>query len=164
MAANGTGPGASVLAIGILALGLIPPATQSPAHPPSASHTADRSTFLVAFELRADRREEFVWPHPSFPRAKYASVLLVVDGMPRVRVGKTGQLQAMTAAHHLKINGRLLEPKDVVRCLPSGRETTCEELVVGLEAGRLRLSLVLPGDAEIDPHQQRAHIPLYERN
>jgi hypothetical protein len=70
----------------------------------------------------------------------------------------------MTAAHHLRINGRLLEPKDVVGCSRSGHESTCEELVVELEAGRLRLSLVLPADAEIDPQQQRAHITLYEKN
>ena len=161
-AARGTARGAGAVAIGILAFGLLCPATQSPNRPSSASHAVDRSAFIVAFELDAARREEFVWPYPSFPRAKYASALLVVDDMPRVRVVSTGQFQTMTAARHLKINGRLPEATDVVGCSPSGRETTCEEIVVKLEAGRLRLSLVIPADLEMDPPQQRAHITLYE--
>jgi hypothetical protein len=121
--------------------------------------------FIAAFELKADRRTDFVWPHPTFAAAGYTRVVLVVDEMPRVRPkGSSGPWAALSAVEHLRINhGRprkreTIDGKSAIRPHADPRET----FVVELDAGRLRLSLLLPDEVEIDAQRQSARITLYE--
>jgi hypothetical protein len=60
-------------------------------------------------ELSADAAADFVWPHESLPPLRYASVLLVVERMPRVSEnGAAGRPRELPPWRHLWINGRLL--------------------------------------------------------
>jgi len=150
--------------IGLLALGLLPTAAQAPDRSALSARVAGHGRFIVAFELRADRREEFVWPHPTFPAASYARVLLVADRMPQPRPGgSAGRDQRLSPSRHLRINGRLREPRTTPGHPPGpSQENAPAEFVVELDAGRLRLSLVLPPGVEIDARHDSAHITLYE--
>lgn len=157
-------PSRGALAMMILTLGLSHAAAQALDRSSLPSQTGEHRRFIVAFALRADRAEEFVWPHRTFPAAKYARVLLVVDEMPRVRAGgSTGRLEALSATEHLRINGRLREPRKAAAQSPAtGSEITQEEFVVELSAGRLRLSLLVPRGVELDAQYESARITLYE--
>jgi hypothetical protein len=127
----------------------------------SVASDPEQRPFIVAFELAIDAREEFVWPHPRFPRAGYARVLLVVDAMPWTRErGSTGPFEKLSAAKHLRINGQLRQPRQA-----QSRDASAaapEEFAVALEDGRLRAALVVPAGREVDASRRRARITLYE--
>lgn len=152
------------LAAGILVLGLSPAGAQPPERQSGSPHQRHERRFIVAFELRADRREEFVWPHPTFPRAPYARVMLAVDEMPRIRSGgPAGQLEALTAAANLRINGRFPKPRPGdAGSRAASQAAASEEFIVELEAGRLHVSLVLPPGVEVDAQHNRVRITVYE--
>jgi hypothetical protein len=142
-------------------LGVVVAASQAPGRLSPAPPPEPERRFIVAFELRADTRQEFVWPHPTFPGAAYDRVLLAIDEMPRVR-SWDGQFEALRASDHLRINGRFPDTTDTGRVPAANQQRRSEEFVVKLDAGRLRVSLVLPPRAEIDPRHRRVHITVYE--
>lgn len=125
----------------------------------AASPPDDRGRFVVAFELKAGVRQEFVWPLETFPPARQPSVLLVVEEMPRVRSGRHAEPEPLSAARHLRINGRLRQPRRA-----SGRAAApaSDEFVVALTEGRLRLSVSIPDGSEPDERYGMARVALYE--
>jgi hypothetical protein len=123
-----------------------------------------RGRFIAALELPADAAADFVWPHESLPPLRHASVLLVVERIPRVSEdGAAGKPRELPPWRLLWINGRLL-PRARIQAparVEKGRAAG-QGLLVRLEAGRIRLRLALPPGARLDTLQRTAAIRLYE--
>jgi len=120
---------------------------------------AERGEFIAALDWSVERSRNFVWPFESLPPAPFASVLLVVDSMPRVLPEKRGNKPSvvLSAQCCLQVNGRSLTKSQRARESQS-------EYRISLERGRLWFSFSLPSGVKLDPRYTLIRIKLYQIN
>ena len=116
----------------------------------------DASRFIVAFELSEQNGFAFNWPFDSMRAAPYQTVVMVVEGMPRVRKGNhgNGESRDLVASRCVRINGRQQKPYRTVN-----RQTF---FLVKLNEGRLRVSLSIPLGFTVDAQPKTVAVKLYQ--
>lgn len=127
---------------------------------PAVTDRKDR--FIAAVDWFVDKNPEFIWPFASMRAAPYESVRMVIEWMPLIVMGrgKDKRPEALVASRHLKINGRLQKPVRIIR--PTSNQPEQQEFLAKLEGGRLRLTLILPPGATLDPEHALVRVKLYE--
>jgi hypothetical protein len=116
---------------------------------------AERDQFIAALEWSVDKQKEYVWPFESMRPARYASVRLVIDQMPRAwpESGSSKGSVSLSASRSLLVNGNKL-PKPQ-------RSGSREDYLVDLVDGRLRFSFVVPPGLKLDNQNSIIRIRLY---
>ena len=138
--------------------------------PPSLSQTAGKergglssmgfeeesNRFIVAFELSEQNGFAFNWPFESMRAAPYETVVMAVEGVPRVRNGRHGQgeFRDLIASRCVRINGRQQKPFRTLN-----RQTF---FLVKLNEGRLRVSVSIPPGSTVDGQPKTVTIKLYQ--
>lgn len=134
--------------------------SQPSARIPAVADRKDR--FIAAVDWFVDKNPEFIWPFASMRPAPYESVRMVIEWMPLIVMGrrKDKRPESLVASRHLKINGRLQKPVRIIR--PTSNQPEQQEFLAKLEGGRLRLTLILPPGATLDPEHALVRVKLYE--
>jgi hypothetical protein len=123
---------------------------------PSMGVGEETTRFIVAFELSEQNGFAFNWPFESMRAAPYETVVMAVEGMPRVRNGKHrhGEARDLVASRCVRINGRQQKPYRT-----ANRQTV---FLVKLNEGRLRVSLSIPPGFTVDGQPKTVAIKLYQ--
>jgi len=113
----------------------------------------ERDQFIAVLEWSVDRQSEYVWPFASLKPARFRSVRMVVDQMPRAFPENSRRSVAVSAGRTLNVNGRPL-PR-------SPRTGGREGYQIDLVEGRLRFTFSLPAGYKLDQQNAMIRLRLY---